>query len=101
MDIIRLMQSSQRPMKESLEVAVDAVRLGFDRMIGLRISNVMALQSKSSLEVVKKSSFPSGKSRYTSFRRGNRSSSGGGSCKCQGSSTKLGIVGGGILRQPT
>lgn len=58
LDTTRLMQSSQRPMKESLEVDEDAVSVGFGRMIGLRMSSVMALQSKSSLEVVKKISLP-------------------------------------------
>lgn len=58
-----LMQSSQMGMKESLLVAVDALRLGFVWMMGLRMSYVMALQSSNSVEVVKKISFPCGKSR--------------------------------------
>lgn len=87
-------------MNESREVAVGAVRLGFGRMIGPRRSNVMARESRSSVEVVKSSSFPCGKSRYTSLRSGNRRSSGGGSCKCHGSSNKVGSVGGGTLKQP-
>lgn len=58
-----LMQSSQRPMKESLLAAVEKLRLGLlPRTMGLKISYVMALQSNNSVEVVKKISFPCGKS---------------------------------------
>jgi len=51
----RLMQSSQRGMKES---RLDDVGLREGRMMGPTISNMMALQSKGSDVVVKKSSFP-------------------------------------------
>lgn len=63
LETILLMQSSQRPMKESLLVAVEAVMLGFGRTMGLSISYAMDLQSNISEEVVRKSSFPCGKSR--------------------------------------
>ncbi|KAL9275389.1 hypothetical protein AKJ16_DCAP16879, partial [Drosera capensis] len=83
LEMIRFMQSSQRAMNESLFIAVGAVMLGVDRMSELRMSMVKDRQSKStSFEVVKKCSFPCGKSLYMSQRRGKRRSSGGGSCIC-------------------
>lgn len=74
--------------------------LGFVLIIGLNKSNVAALQSSSSEVVVKNSSLPCGKSLYTSFLSGKRSSSGGGSCKCHESSSRVGSVGDGSRRHP-
>lgn len=61
LDTTRLMQSSHRPMKESREMG--RVGLVLARIIELRMSYVMALESSNSVDVVKKSSFPCGKSR--------------------------------------
>jgi len=101
LEMTRLMQSSQRGMKESRQVEVEALKLGVDRMIELKMSIVKDLQSNdgSFEDVVKKSSFPWGRSRYTSLRRGNRNSSNGGSLTYHESSTRLGNVAGGTLRQ--
>ena len=89
--MILLMQSSQRGMKESRldEVAREMV---VGRMMGPTTSYMMFLQSKGSGVVVKKSSFPWGRSSYMSLRRGNRRSSGGGSFKWRFSSKRLGRV---------
>lgn len=88
-------------MKESLLEEVAPLILGLVLIIELNISEVIPLQSKGSLDIVKKSSLPCGKSLYTSLRSGNLSSSGGGSCKYHDSSNKLGSVVGGTLRHPT
>lgn len=101
LDTTLLMQSSQRPMKESLLEALAPLMLGLVRIIELRISKAIPLQSNSSVEVVKKCSLPWGNSLYTSLLSGKRSSSGGGSCKYHDSSNKLGSAVGGTRRHPT
>lgn len=63
------------------------------RMMGPTMSYTMLLQCSGSdvgVVVVKKSSFPCGKSSNTSFLSGNRNSSGSGSCKWRFSSDRVG-----------